>query len=140
MNKRRVICIIVFFFYILIVLYLTIFRFDFYYDERQLNLTLFTDLIKVFRNVGTGEFLRLFAGNIGWFVPFGFLLPMLFKRKSLIFTMAAGLIFSFIIETIQFIFYKGVAELDDLILNVFGAAVGYFLYKMAQGICKMKLL
>ena len=58
-RKQKAICWVVFALYVLIVLYLTIFRFDFHYDERQLNLTLFIDLIKVFRNVGAGEFLRL---------------------------------------------------------------------------------
>jgi len=139
MKKQRVICLRVFSFYILIVLYVTIFRFNFYYDERQLNLTLFIDLIRIFKNAGVGEFLRLFLGNIGWFIPFGFLLPMLSKKKSLIFTMATGFTFSLFIETTQFIFYKGVAELDDLILNVLGTAIGYALYKIAQRIFKMKL-
>ena len=137
-KNKRVICAIVFSLYLLIVLNLTIFRFNFYYDERQLNLSLFTDLIKIYRNGGIGEFFRLFLGNIGWFVPFGFLLPILSKRKSFIFTIAIGLVFSLFIETTQFIFYKGVAELDDLILNVFGAAVGYLLYKMAQRFYKGK--
>ena len=132
MKKQRIICLIVFILYILIILYITILRFNFRYDERQLNLSLFTNLIRVFRKVGVGEFLRLFLGNIVWFVPFGFLLPILSKRKSLIFTTAIGLVFSFIIETIQFIFYKGVAELDDLILNVLGTAIGYALYKIVR--------
>lgn len=34
------------------------------------------------------------------------------------------------IETVQFVFYKGVAELDDLILNTLGAAVGYLLCRL----------
>ena len=139
MNKQRVIYLIVFAFYILIVLYLTIIRFNFYYDERQLNLTLFTDLINIFRNIGIGEFLRLFLGNIGWFIPFGFLLPLLSKKNSLIFTVATGLLFSFFIEAVQFVFYKGVAELDDLILNVFGTVIGCLLHKMARKIYQTQL-
>ena len=131
-KKHKVICLFVLLLYILTVLYLTIFRLNFHYDERQLNLTLFTDLINVFRNVRGGEFLRLFFGNIGWFVPFGFLLPMLLKRKSLFFTMALGLMLSFIIESTQFISFKGVAELDDLILNTCGVAIGYLLFKLSQ--------
>ena len=132
LKKQKVVCSIVFLIYIFIVLYLTIFRFSFYYHERQLNLSLFTDLINVFRNVGVGEFLRLFLGNIGWFVPFGFLLPMLLKRKNLLITMAIGMVFSLFIETMQFILHNGVAELDDLILNTVGTAFGYLLYKLSQ--------
>jgi glycopeptide antibiotics resistance protein len=132
LKKQKVVCSIVFSIYIFIVLYLTIFRFNFYYQERQLNLSLFTDLINVFRNVGVGEFFRLFLGNIGWFVPFGFLLPMLLKRKNLLITMAIGMVFSLFIETMQFILRNGVAELDDLILNTVGTAFGYLLYKLSQ--------
>lgn len=135
MKKKEIICLFTFAIYIFFVLYTTIFRFSFYYSERQVNLKLFTDLINVLRNVGIGEFSRLFLGNIGWFVPFGFLLPIILKRKSLLTTIIAGLMFSFFIETMQFIFYKGVAELDDLILNTLGAAIGYFIYYLY---CKMR--
>ena len=131
-NKPKAICITLFCLYVSVVLYLTILRFNFRYSDRQLNLTLFAGLISVFRNAGIGEFLRLFFGNIGWFVPFGFLLPILLKRKSFLLTTATGLLFSFFIELMQFIFYKGVAEIDDLILNTLGTAIGYLLYKLIQ--------
>ena len=118
----------IFIIYILIILKLTIFRFNVHYAERQLNLTLFADLIKTYKNTGIQEFLRLFLGNIGWFVPFGFLLPILLKRKNILTVIIWGAVFSFCIETTQFIFRKGVAELDDLILNVVGVVIGYFMY------------
>ena len=127
-KKQRVICLIIFILYILTVLYLTIFRFNFRYSERKLNLTLFVSLIKVFRNADIGEFLRLFLGNIGWFVPFGFLLPILLKRNNPLIIIGNSLLFSIFIEVIQFISYKGIAELDDLILNTLGAIIGYLLY------------
>ena len=126
----KAVYLIVFASYILILLNLVIFRLDFYYNERQLNLTLFVNLIDIYQNEGAGEFLRLFLGNICWFVPFGFLFPMLLKRKSFLVTITIGFMFSFFIETMQFVFYKGVAELDDLILNTVGAAIGYILYKI----------
>ena len=138
-KNQKMICLIVFSLYISIVLYLTIFRFNFYYDKRQLNLTLFIDLINIYQNVGTGEFFRLFLGNIGWFIPFGFLFPMLLKRKSLFITMSLGLTFSFFIETIQFISYKGVAELDDLILNTLGTAIGHLSFKLSHKFISKKI-
>ena len=66
----------IFLVYILSLLYLTVFRFGFYYDERQLNLFPFTDLIKIYTNAAGTVFLRLFLGNIFWFIPFGFILPL----------------------------------------------------------------
>lgn len=127
---KRALCLTVFIVYILVVLKLTLFRANIHYAERQLNLTLFADLLNVYRNVGVVPFLRLFLGNIGWFVPFGFLLPLLQKKSGLVKTMAAGFTFSLFIEIMQFIFHKGVAELDDLILNTLGAAIGYLLCRL----------
>ena len=132
MNDKRIktICLIVFAVYMLIVLRLTIFRSGALFEERQLNLAVFSDLIDVYRNVGIRRFLWLFFGNIGWFVPFGFLLPMLLKKESFLKIVVMGFMFSFAIESLQFIFRVGVAELDDLILNTLGTAIGYLIYKL----------
>ena len=129
-NKQKRICLIIFIIYIFIVLTLTVFRFNIYYDERQINLSLFSDLIEIYRNFGIGFFLWLLLGNIFWFIPFGFLLPMLLKKHNLIKTLLSGFLFSLTIETLQFTFYKGVAELDDLILNTFGVLIGYGLFRL----------
>ena len=129
MKKNKLLFLTAFVIYILIVLKLTVFRFNVHYDERQLNLTPFVDLINVYKNVGISAFMRLFLGNIGWFIPFGFLLPVLDKEEKFVKTIIAGMIFSLIIETLQFVLYKGVAELDDLILNTLGTALGYCISK-----------
>ena len=137
LKKKKTVCLTLFITYILVVLKLTIFRFAVHYDEPQFNLTLFSDLIKVYKNIGLTEFLRLFLGNIGWFVPFGFLMLMLLKNKSVLRVTVLGFLFSFVIEIFQFIFRKGVAELDDLILNTIGVIIGCFLYKFLF-ICCLK--
>jgi len=120
--------------YVAIILRLTIFRFN-SLDERLLNLTLFIDLIDVYKNVGIYRFLWLFLGNIGWFVPFGFLMPMLLNRERFLKIIILGFAFSFTIESLQFIFRLGVAELDDLILNTFGTAIGYLVFKLKKNYC-----
>ena len=133
-ERKKIIILIVFIVYILIVLKLTIFRPDTFYAERQLSLAFFTNLINIYETNGPGEFLRLFLGNIGWFIPYGFLLPLLLKKPSLPLIVTTALTFSFIIESTQFLSHKGVAELDDLILNTLGATLGYFLYALSQKI------
>ena len=82
--------------------------------------------------MGTGQFIWLFFGNIGWFVPFGLLLPALLKNNKFGRVAAFGFMFSFVIESIQFFSRKGMAELDDLILNTLGVVIGYFLYKLIK--------
>ncbi|MCL2672309.1 MAG: VanZ family protein [Clostridiales bacterium] len=119
---------VLFILYIGIVLRLTVFRFQTYYETRQLNLTLGVALITVYNDEGFWPFMRLFAGNIGWFVPFGFLLPLLWKRGKFWMIVLSGFLFSLAIETAQYIFRKGWAELDDLILNTLGVVVGYLFY------------
>ena len=122
---------LVFLVYLTIILRLTIFR-TALLDERQINLSLFIDLINIYRNAGLTPFIRLFFGNIAWFIPFGFFLPMIIKRNHFLIIILAGFLFSLVIETSQFVFYKGVAELDDLILNTSGVAIGYLLFMRAR--------
>jgi len=136
LNKLKPFVLFIFVIYIAIVLNLTIIRFGRFYPERQLNLLLFADLIETYKRYGFWSFTRLFFGNIGWFIPFGFLLPLLLKKESFFKVVVMGFMFSFAIETIQFIFRKGVAELDDLILNTIGVAIGYYFYKLLVS-CRM---
>jgi len=128
-SKERKIALILFLIYMAVVLRLTVFRSGFL-NERLFNLTLFIDLIDVYRNAGVRLFLWLFIGNIIWFVPFGFLMPILLKKESFLKIAGLGFMFSFAIESVQFIFRLGVAELDDLILNTFGAVIGYLIYRL----------
>ena len=132
-KKQKKIIFITFIIYLLIVLRLTVFRVGVCYAERQYNFAFFSDLIYIYRNMGISHFLRLFLGNIGWFIPFGFILPLLWKRISFLKTVFMGFLFSLTIEFMQFAFYKGVAEVDDLILNTFGVAIGYLLNKWLSG-------
>ena len=67
--------------------------------------------------------------NVLVFVPFGFLFPK--KRWKAVFI--AALIFSAFIEIIQFAFALGWCEIDDVICNVLGAAIGFGLWKMIKG-------
>ena len=116
--------------YIGVVLCLTVFRFQTHYATRQLNLRLGIALIEAYKNEGFWPFMRLFAGNIGWFVPFGFLLPMIWKRGCFWAVALSGFAFSLAIETAQYLFRKGWAELDDLILNTLGVVIGYLLHML----------
>ena len=117
--------------YIAVVLKLTVFR-SVTLSGRTVNFLLFSDLASVLKEKGLSPFLRLFLGNIGWFMPLGFLLPAINKKYSFLSTVITGLFFSLFIETLQFVFKKGVFEIDDLILNTFGTALGFFAYGMSR--------
>ena len=63
------------------------------------------------------------------FVPFGFLLPMVFEKKKSFFPMML-LSFAFVlgIEIFQLVSGFGAFDVDDIILNCLGAVMGYLLY------------
>ena len=69
--------------------------------------------------------------NILLFVPFGILLPMVSMRfKNPIITVTTGCILSGLIEIMQYITGRGLTEVDDVITNTIGAAVGVVIYKI----------
>ncbi|MCE5204382.1 MAG: VanZ family protein [Actinomycetia bacterium] len=65
------------------------------------------------------------SANIGLFIPLGVLAPMLGRRlRRLRSTVLLGLAISFAIEAGQYLIGRS-ADVDDLILNVFGVVIGY---------------
>ena len=69
-------------------------------------------------------------GNFVAFMPLGLFLPMFFRKceKLGYFLLAASLIV-LCIELLQFLFIVGFCDIDDLILNVFGACVAFLVLK-----------
>lgn len=66
--------------------------------------------------------------NILMFIPFGFLVPAIWKeRRSLKKIALMGFGLSFIIETLQ-IFTFRCTDIDDLIFNTLGAILGYYIW------------
>ena len=73
--------------------------------------------------------------NVLLFVPLGFLLPMIHTRfRNPILTVATGCVFSCFIEITQYITGRGLTEVDDVITNTIGAAVGVAMYHIVSKI------
>ena len=73
------------------------------------------------------------AGNILLFVPMGCLLPLVFEKlRSLSKTLAASAMVTACAEIIQVLLLAGSCDIDDLILNLLGTAMGYPLYKILK--------
>ena len=85
-------------------------------------------------------------GNILLLVPYGFFLPLLFKSiNNLKHVLVASFIFSLFIETTQLLlnyFYLGNRTFDimDLIANVLGGMIGFYLFKMCNKLFKLENL
>ncbi len=68
-------------------------------------------------------------GNIAAFIPFGILVPLLY-RTSFIRFIALFILSILVIETIQALTLLGSFDIDDVIQNSLGAAVGFGAYKL----------
>ena len=68
-------------------------------------------------------------GNVVVFMPLGFLLASLLKKRS---SLKRTLAFSFFIilfaESMQLIMRVGVFDVDDMVLNLIGCFIGYFVH------------
>ncbi len=147
-NKRKVI----FFIYLLIVIRLIIFKYP-YEQLRQIASTWEKDVI--LEGLDTANFtlfktIRMYidysyklnsfenlVGNIVVFIPFGFLFPYVMKRGRNFFIMLLN-VFIFVtgIEVFQLFSAFGAFDVDDILLNCFGAVIGYFLYLLFDKVRK----
>ena len=69
------------------------------------------------------------VGNVLIFIPLGFLLPLIGdKTKNFFISMMASLVVILGIEYFQLYTAFGVFDVDDIILNLTGAVIGYICY------------
>lgn len=91
----------------------------------NINLHIFSSYIKVWNRFSLLE-LRNLILNILMFVPFGFMLPLLFKKcQKFYITYFLGLCITIFIEGLQLISKRGIFEVDDIINNALGCMIGY---------------
>ena len=77
------------------------------------------------------------GGNVGMFIPLGFFLPMVFANlqklwKTLL--ASAGIVCA--IELLQLFSLLGNCDVDDLILNIMGVAIGYGIFAIIRKLKK----
>lgn len=107
-------------------------------DEYRYNLELFHE-IKRFWNMrdtyGWGVTLVNLLGNIICFMPFGFLLPTISKRKvfkNILGVTIFAMLFSIMIETAQLVTKVGAFDVDDILLNTIGGMIGYIIMRLTK--------
>jgi glycopeptide antibiotics resistance protein len=133
MTRRPVALMLI---YLAVLLALTFFPFDGFSGTEPVDLRL-----QAFRTInfalrkgpGSREFLVL-IGNLAAFVPLGLLLPAITGKRSLLTVFLVGLALSLAIEggqlaiSIALGFAYRTADIDDVIVNVAGAVLGYGLF------------
>lgn len=132
--------------WVLFILYLCLLAYFMFFSESfgrtdtdrgyQYNLVPFKEIARYFRYyslLGPLLFLINIIGNVAAFMPFGFFLPIISRRsKKWYNTVMFGLVFSLALETLQLVFRVGSFDVDDMILNTLGAALGFVSYQVLQ--------
>ncbi|MCC2377723.1 VanZ family protein [Bacillus wiedmannii] len=112
----------------------------------SINIIPFASIIKDIGKIGIaydgdvlfmiGLIVRNVGGNILLLMPLGFLAPIIWdKFKKIKNTILLGLVISISIELLQLIeslfsSWLRITDIDDVICNVIGSIVGYFIYKI----------
>ena len=121
-NKE--IALILFIAYLLILFFIVTYPVN---DYGYNNYNIFKELLRY--KIGSTGFFNNIIGNILLFIPFGMFLRYYFKLKiiSLIFI---TILYSLSIEVIQILINR-VFDIDDIILNLIGAIIGYYFSKFS---------
>ncbi|MDO4267177.1 MAG: VanZ family protein [Eubacteriales bacterium] len=106
--------------------------------EYAYNLELFKEIKRFYtyrEQLGMEAFLMNVFGNVIAFMPCGFFLPIVSRRSRRWYnTILLSFSLSLCVETAQLIWRVGSFDVDDLLLNTLGGALGYICYRIVQKI------
>jgi len=92
-------------------------------------------LVYLFDYETTRNIIWNIVGNTAMFIPSGIVLPIVYRKLDCFGkVVAAGAFISFCIEVLQLPFRSRVSDVDDLILNTLGVAIGYGIYALVRRI------
>lgn len=89
------------------------------------NLIPFSEILRY--KIGSKMFIYNVVGNILLFIPFGYFVSKFTGTKKILHIFIAGIVTSITIELLQLQIGRSF-DIDDILLNVIGAILGYFLY------------
>ena len=135
-NKKMIAARILFLVYLAVLFYLLFFSVfagrSEVYEEYHYNIIPFEEIRRYLGlSKAGGTFVRFIniEGNILAFLPFGFFLPLLWEKcRRAFLTVLLTACFSFCVELLQLITRVGSFDIDDVILNTLGGAIGFLLY------------
>jgi glycopeptide antibiotics resistance protein len=77
------------------------------------------------------------GGNVAMFVPLGFFVPCIWKKMGKIgWHFLCMVLIILAVELLQLATGLGTCDVDDLILNLVGTAIGFGLYKLWKYVCR----
>lgn len=130
-NKRRIVLYheilsLIFVVYLMCFFYILTFE-D--VDWSTANLIPFKEMFRF--EVGSKAFIRNVLGNMLLFMPYGFYLSYFMKLRKVKYVLAFSLFVSVAVEIIQYRIGR-VFDIDDIILNITGGVLGYYLYRLGS--------
>ncbi len=141
-QGRTAIAWLLFLLYIVILMKLALFRdpgstFRMWSLAERLKLANFVPFRTIVLYIGGGETvqaaLRNVAGNVLAFLPMGFLLPVMFPElRGARSVLAVAFAASLALEVVQLLTGLGGFDVDDLLLNLLGAAIGGLLARAGR--------
>ncbi len=143
-NKKRIrllgkVCFIL---YIGFIIYFLIFS-DWYgrtttgMEEYHYNLVLFKEIKRFWEyrhQVGLFAMFTNLFGNVLIFMPFGFFMPMASKYHSFFSALFWSFSLSLGVESFQLVSKVGCFDVDDILLNTIGGALGYVVFVICAAI------
>ena len=103
------------------------------YYGSGINIIPFKEIMRY--EFGSKMFIYNVLGNILIFVPFGYFISRYVKPKKILPIVVDALITSVTVETVQLKIGRSF-DIDDVILNIMGAIIGYFVYIAFDAIYK----
>ncbi|WP_420802078.1 VanZ family protein [Tumebacillus flagellatus] len=99
----------------------------------QNNFVPFRDIISVVTHDRLPDAMKQIGGNVLLFCPFGFLLPIAAPRLNFTTVLLRCIVFSILLELVQLIldtvlhYNYRTCDVDDVLLNTVGVAIGYLI-------------
>ncbi|MBQ2640323.1 MAG: VanZ family protein [Bacilli bacterium] len=117
-----------------IIYILCLFQVVTYQDEVSWATNNFIPLKEIFRyDIGSRLFFKNVLGNMVMFLPFGFFISYYLKSDDFKAPLFLTIIASISIEEVQMLIGR-VFDVDDILLNILGGLIGYFLYHILSNI------
>ncbi|MFA5248247.1 MAG: VanZ family protein [Patescibacteria group bacterium] len=126
--KPNILAVILFIAYLAMLMKLLVFKYPpaMTFDIANGNFVPFKTILNYLSGEPTWRIaIRNIVGNIILFIPVGFLVSFFRRPPTWKFVLIAAFVVSAMLEIIQGIFRAGVVDVDDVLLNVFGAVIGY---------------
>lgn len=146
MDRKKKVIAVIWWVYIVLLLVVVVIKFRGSFGELRDKINSYSmdssvnyNLIP-FRSIGSqilyisqGWALKNILGNLVAFIPFGFLLPITYKKvNTYIKVYIVGVLSIVSMESLQLITKLGSFDVDDIILNMVGLSIGYLV------LCLMK--